>query len=766
MSHAVGMPPVPRPEISEALRHLEHGASAALVVELDERTRTADAFDEVRARANDLGFVSVTVTAVETDEVSARSRLLEELSTTTTTTTHDEGLQSDRSAEMLEALSRTRPVVVIVEDLRWTDPASLQALRTLPGPLRHLPICWVVGIGPGSRRGDRVLSVLRRLRTYTVPCHDPRDQRVVTSMPLAFLQVAAVVGVEFDLDVVARVLERTVGSLLGEVDAALQSGVLADDGPRLRFADPSLRTDIYTGLSDPVRRALHHDVARELQRPGAESDAVWHLIRSTGHLNDSELTLIRAAIARLSPVAPEDAAELALRVSRLFDPYDPHHIEFVTSAARDLGNTSRVGEALDLVEQRSTAGLRDQDEARLRLVAAHLHQAAGDDGEAMDHVARALALSGVDDQLRIALLKTRAVGHVNLGEVDAATRLSEVLAESIDLSDDPAVKLSAELFRSQLAFSKGQVSTALELAERAAHSFEVSAARPLPAPRIPELWLATVMLSSDRAPEASDLLLAGQRQAERRGFVWSVPYWHTVRAIERWLLDELDDAAAEAETAIHVADTLEIVRYVPLSRSVLSIVEADRGSLSRARRLMADATLPARPRTYDAWTAAALIRLGGSEAHAGRPWLHRHANTARIMSLPPRLWPMLVAPGPESEPLRQAFDEIAHAASDQAVVVEALKTTTRQQAHRPQARGAGGAPATGWDSLTASELRVASLVVAGHTNRAIASMLQVSIHTVGTHLRHVFTKLDVNTRVELTRLALQRNAAGPGRLEQ
>lgn len=56
--------------------------------------------------------------------------------------------------------------------------------------------------------------------------------------------------------------------------------------------------------------------------------------------------------------------------------------------------------------------------------------------------------------------------------------------------------------------------------------------------------------------------------------VWSVPYWHTVRAIERWMLGEYDDAGAE--TSLHAADTLEIGRYVSLSRSVLAIVEADR----------------------------------------------------------------------------------------------------------------------------------------------------------------------------------------------
>lgn len=749
-----------RPEIVEALRRLQEGTPSAIVVELDARTRTAEAIADIRAQAAERNFAVVAVPAIETDQVSTRSRLLEELAGSEPAAPGG-GPVPGQIADMLDGLSKVTPVVVVIEDLRWTDPASLQALRTLPEPLGHLPICWVVGVGPGSRRGDRVLSALRRLKTYAIATDSRAGSRTVTAMPLAFLQVAAVVGVEFDLDVVARVLERTVGSLLGQVDEYLRDGVLTDTGSRLRFTDASLRTDIYTGLSEPVRRALHYDVAREVLRPGSESEAVWHLIRSTGRLADSELEVIRTAIGRLSSVSPEDAAELALQVSELFSANDPHRIEFITSAAKNLGNTNRVGEALALVEERSTAGLSDQDEARLRLVAAHLHQAAGDDAEAMDHVARALALSGIDEDLRIALMKTQAVGHVNLGEVEAATRLADALVESIEASNDPAVKLSAELFRSQLSFSKGQVSAALEHAERAAHSVEVTAARPLPAPRIPELWLATVMLSSDRAPEASELLLTGQRQAERRGFAWSIPYWHTVRAIERWMVDELDDAAAEAETAIHAAESLEIVRYIPMSRSVLAIVEADRGKLSRAGRLMADAILPARPRTYDIWTAAAWIRLGNKDEAAARRWLERHANTARVMSLPPPLWPSLVSPCEQAGPVRAVLSEIGRTAGDQKVVVDAIaaaESVGHQRANR--ARRSASHVTSGWDSLTASELRVAALVVAGHTNRSIAVQLQVSVHTVSTHLRHVFTKLDINTRVELTRLSMQRTSEG------
>jgi DNA-binding CsgD family transcriptional regulator len=68
-------------------------------------------------------------------------------------------------------------------------------------------------------------------------------------------------------------------------------------------------------------------------------------------------------------------------------------------------------------------------------------------------------------------------------------------------------------------------------------------------------------------------------------------------------------------------------------------------------------------------------------------------------------------------------------------------------------------PATGWAAMTKSELAVAQLVADGLTNREIAERLFVSPHTVNTHLRQVFAKLDVNSRVDLTRLATERTSA-------
>ena len=60
-----------------------------------------------------------------------------------------------------------------------------------------------------------------------------------------------------------------------------------------------------------------------------------------------------------------------------------------------------------------------------------------------------------------------------------------------------------------------------------------------------------------------------------------------------------------------------------------------------------------------------------------------------------------------------------------------------------------------WPSLTPSELRIAGFVAKGLINKDIAQRLFVSPHTVDAHLKHVYTKLGIHSRVELTVLAIQ-----------
>ncbi len=55
--------------------------------------------------------------------------------------------------------------------------------------------------------------------------------------------------------------------------------------------------------------------------------------------------------------------------------------------------------------------------------------------------------------------------------------------------------------------------------------------------------------------------------------------------------------------------------------------------------------------------------------------------------------------------------------------------------------------------MTVAELAVARLVAEGLTNKEVADQLFVSPHTVNSHLRHVFSKLGITSRVELARVA-------------
>jgi DNA-binding CsgD family transcriptional regulator len=69
-------------------------------------------------------------------------------------------------------------------------------------------------------------------------------------------------------------------------------------------------------------------------------------------------------------------------------------------------------------------------------------------------------------------------------------------------------------------------------------------------------------------------------------------------------------------------------------------------------------------------------------------------------------------------------------------------------------------PGFGWGSLTETERAVMELVTDGLTNQEAAERLFLSRHTVGFHLRSIFRKVGVNSRVDLTRMVTARGTSG------
>ncbi|MFD3585780.1 AAA family ATPase [Streptomyces sp. NPDC058683] len=658
------------------------------------------------------------------------------------------------------------------------------------------------------------------------------------------LQIGSVLGREFDLGTAARMMGRQVGSLLSGVDAALNAGLLSGDGPRLAFRHDLTRQAVHDNLPLAVRTALHREAADSLRGTGARpAEVAWHVVMSGGPVEDHSVTTLATAVRDMASSAPDAAADLAQRVAGLLPPHDRRRIALLTDAAEYLGRTRRVHEALDLVDATLPEGLEPLQEARLRLVAAEIDQAAGDDAAAMTHLQKALDLPGLPSDLRVRLLKTKATGHVYLGDIAAAEQTGTGLLEASFGSDDPAVAVSALVFRSQVFFYRGHLARALELAEEATRRAGTEpAALYLRPPRIPALWLATVLTVTDRLADTERTLREGQREAEALGLGWSLPHWHAARACALLEQGALDDAAVEAEASLAVADELEITLPNPQARAVLALVDIRRGDLAKAKDHLgtADTGSGTHTQRYGPWVSLARACLTDAEGDAGAAAAvlaesFETQEPARLLALPPCHWPEIVRTA-----LRGGNPSLAHAVSgallsldaqdesrqiigavrahvdgllqhdsgalasavtgyrntgrplalaaaceDLAELMaeagdttsaipyfeEAGRLTSASGAGRDQERirgrlrrlGVRSGPVRthtagpqGWEDLTESERRLIPLVVGGLTNRAIADRLYVSVHTVNTHMKHIFAKLGINSRVELTRLAIER----------
>ncbi|GAA1008288.1 hypothetical protein Aple_070470 [Acrocarpospora pleiomorpha] len=139
-------------------------------------------------------------------------------------------------------------------------------------------------------------------------------------------------------------------------------------------------------------------------------------------------------------------------------------------------------------------------------------------------------------------------------------------------------------------------------------------------------------------------------------------------------------------------------------------------------------------------------------AHAARnatdPWYR--ASAAEDLGV------LLSRTGERSDALRSLDEALAGYGDCGATRDEArVRRRMRRMGVRHRHWTNGAHPPSGWDSLTATELRVSLLVAQGWTNRQVAEQMFISVHTVAFHLRQVFRKLEIGSRVALARLAAE-----------
>ena len=104
--------------------------------------------------------------------------------------------------------------------------------------------------------------------------------------------------------------------------------------------------------------------------------------------------------------------------------------------------------------------------------------------------------------------------------------------------------------------------------------------------------------------------------------------------------------------------------------------------------------------------------------------------------------------------LTQAVDgyQQAGAAADTARIRRRLRKLGVRRRHWTQAPSR---PVSGWDSLTDIERTASELVAQGLNNQQVADQMYISVHTVAFHMRQIFRKLGIGSRVELARIVLQ-----------
>jgi DNA-binding SARP family transcriptional activator len=281
----------------------------------------------------------------------------------------------------------------------------------------------------------------------------------------ATLRVAAILGPECDLDLVAEVAGAPVVAVLGHLEAAARAGILAERGNRFEFRHQLVREALEVAGGAARRALVHREAARLLSaRPDRDPLGVALHARAGGD----------AALASASFVAAAAAAA----------------VRFDLDAAEDY-----LASALDLVETAEAYVAR----ARLRMGRQALDAAAAD-------AERAVALGGGAAALEVA----GWVAYYRRRHDDARA-FAEAAANR---ATDPALQISAQALAGRVHHGAGDLAAAIGY-------LETVQGGPPEVRGVAEVWLAQVRVHQGRPLDALDALAGPMADPDSLAHPWA-----------------------------------------------------------------------------------------------------------------------------------------------------------------------------------------------------------------------------------------------------
>jgi predicted ATPase/DNA-binding CsgD family transcriptional regulator len=278
--------------------------------------------------------------------------------------------------------------------------------------------------------------------------------------------------------------------------------------------------------------------------------------------------------------------------------------------------------------------------------------------------------------------------------------------------------------------------------------------------------MAVLSMRRDDPPAAIDSLRRAARSTDRGAATWLAG-----RALPRLgaalaAAGRPDEAVAALDRAVEVARRLRMPG--PLAEAYAAQAElaaADPDGLTRAVELHHAALtirVDHRLRAAQLDSLEALARVGAAiQPTPDDVRILYAAGSARTNTGLPRGVDLQRAYDSTAANLRRALGATAF---DRAAAEGARLTLDQGVEYARRARGRRGRPATGWSSLTPTELEVVRLVAEGLTNPQIGARLLMSRGTVKTHLSHIFTKLDTTNRAQLAAAAIDRRLSAGRRV--